>query len=194
MVYSNDLPLKDALQLYFSKYHFVDGGYHLKWFKIKMGPLYIPLPNTKARIAAVKLHDIHHIITGYEANLKGEAEIGAWEIASGCGKYYIAWLLNAGAFFYGMFFFPVALFRAFMRGRLAQTNFYYNTTYDEALLNKSVGELKQMVEPIGKLTSNPQQATSNPAPDYILFIFCCLFSLSLAFLFFFLLYKLFRLF
>ncbi|MEJ7671738.1 MAG: hypothetical protein WKF59_03300 [Chitinophagaceae bacterium] len=103
--FNNELILKDALQLYFSKYHFENGGYHLKWFKIKVGPIYIPLPNTKARIDAVKIHDIHHILTEYKATLKGEAEIGAWELAWGCGKYYVAWILNMGSFFMVFSFF-----------------------------------------------------------------------------------------
>ena len=82
----------------------------MKLFKIKLGPVFIPLPNTKARVDAVKFHDIHHLLTEYPATLRGEAEIGAWEIASGCGKYYAAWVLNFGSFFYGMFFFPKATY------------------------------------------------------------------------------------
>src|SRR5687768_972265 len=99
IVYPDNLKIKDALQLYFSHYHFENGGYDKKWFKIEAGPLFIPLPNIKSRVDAVKIHDVHHLITGYPATLKGEAEIGAWEIGSGCGKYYAAWLLNFGSFF-----------------------------------------------------------------------------------------------
>jgi len=184
--YSNDLKIKDALQLYFSKYHFANGGYNLKWFKIKIGFIYIPLPNTKDRIAAVKIHDIHHLITEYEANLQGEAEIAGWEIASGCGKYYVAWILNFASFFYGMFFFPMLMFHAFMRGRKCKTNFYHNIVYDEILLNKTVGELKQMAE--------PNAVEKNSVKDHLLFAGCCLFSLLMGFIFFFILYKVYELF
>ena len=106
----DSLKIKDALQLYFSEYHFLNGGYDFKWFKIKLGPIFIPLPNIKARADAVKIHDIHHVLTEYKATWKGEAEISGWEIASGCGKYYAAWILNLGSFFYGMIFFPRELF------------------------------------------------------------------------------------
>jgi hypothetical protein len=164
--YNDDLKIKDALQIYFDKYHFKDGGYEDKYFKIALGPVYIPVPNTKSRIAAVKIHDIHHILTGYPAVLKGEAEIGAWEIASGCGKYYVAWFLNFGSFFYGMFFFPHPLFKAFMRGRTSKTSLYYNTDYNGELLNKTVGELKKELE---------VDRTIKPTiRDYAYFIFCCL--------------------
>src|SRR6185369_11200266 len=113
---------------------------------------------------AVKIHDIHHLITGYEANMHGEAEIGGWEIASGCGRYYVAWILNFGSFLYGMLFVPRALFRAFMRGRRAESNLYYNTTYDDALLSRTVGELRSSIE---------RDAVKNSFNDYALFIFYC---------------------
>ena len=174
--YDNNLILKDALQLYFSKYHFADGGYNLKWFKIKVGPFYISLPNTRDRIAAVKIHDIHHIVTEYTADLRGEAEIGGWEIASGCSKYYVAWILNFGSFFYGLVFFPTALFRAFLNGRKTKSNFYYNTIYDDVLLNKTVGELRNL--------TIYNSARANSIFDYISFGLYTLLVLTLAFSFF----------
>jgi hypothetical protein len=182
--YSDSLKVKDALQQYFSKYHFANGGYDLKWFKIKMGFLYIPLPNTKARVAAVKIHDIHHLLTEYEADYRGEAEIAGWEIASGCKKYSAAWILNFGSFFYGMFFFPGYLFRAFMRGRRMKTNLYYKTIYNEALLNKTVGELRQLVE--------INSTRKNIRKDYLYFVFYCFITLAAATIFFFSVFKLFN--
>ncbi len=144
-VYNNELNIKEALQLYFSKYHFENGGYHLKHFKIKVGPVFITLPNWGDRVATAKLHDIHHVLTEYPATLKGEAEIGAWEVASGCDKYYVAWFFNLGAFFYGLFCFPKSLFKAFMRAKRCRTNLYHGTVYDEQLLNKTVGELRETI-------------------------------------------------
>ena len=143
--FNDNLILKEALQIYFSRYHFENGGYDLNWFKIKIGAVFLPLPNIKARVEAVKIHDIHHILTEYTATLKGEAEIGAWELASGCGKYWAAWLLNLGSFFYGLLFFPGALWNAFIKGRHVNQNLYYNKCYDETLLNKKVGQLRHLV-------------------------------------------------
>ena len=174
--YDNALKVKAALQLYFSKYHFEDGGYNLKWFKIKIGAFYIPLPNTKARVEAVKIHDIHHIITEYKADWQGEVEISAWEIAAGCGSYYVAWLLNASSFFLGIFLFPQLLFKAFMRGRKTKRSLYKNVAYDEILLNKSVGELRESIE--------PDVEPANTRLDLLLFALCVLLSLLGGFLFF----------
>src|SRR6185295_10290050 len=146
-IFSDDLKVKDALQIYFSKYHFKDGGYNLKWFKIKFGKIYIPFPNIKSRVRAVKYHDIHHLVTEYKADYRGEAEIGAWEIASGCGSYYVAWILNLGSMLIGLLFYPRSLFNAFIRGRKCRTNLYHGTIYDNNLLNKSIGELRNYIEP-----------------------------------------------
>src|SRR5687767_9424048 len=112
-VYPDEMKVKDALQIYFAKYHFANGGYDDKFFKIKTGPFYIPLPNVKDRVDAVKIHDIHHLLTEYPAVWKGEIEIGAWEIASGCGSFWAAWLLNFGAIGIGIFLYPKALITAF---------------------------------------------------------------------------------
>lgn len=171
-VYDNNLKIKDALQLYFSKYHFENGGYHLKYFKIKVGSLFIILPNWNDRVATAKFHDIHHVLTEYPATLKGEAEIGAWEIASGCDRYYVAWFFNLGAFFYGLFCFPKAIFNAFMNARKCRTNLYHNNmVYDETLLNKTVGEMRENI--------GINSTMKNTASDYISFVFwsCLLVSL-----------------
>jgi hypothetical protein len=165
----NNLVVKDALNIYFSQYHFKDGGYNLKFFKIKLGKIFIPVPNIPARVRAVKIHDIHHLLTGYKANYQGEAEIGGWEIASGCGKYYVAWILNFGSFLIGMLFYPRQLLHAFLRGRKCKTNLYRETDYNETLLNKTIGELKNEIE-----IDTPRK---NSIFDYLIFIFCCLLTL-----------------
>ena len=166
-VYADSLILKDALQIYFSKYHFPEGGYSKKWFSIKLGPLHIPLPNIKSRVDAVKIHDIHHILTEYNADWKGEIEIGGWEIASGCEKYTMAWLLNLGSFFIGMFLYPRSLFKAFMSGRRCETNLYFKSDY-EKFSNATVGELRR------KINFN---CRANSIQDYFLFATWCAISI-----------------
>lgn len=181
--YPNELLVKEALPLYFSKYHFKDGGYADKWFKIKAGLFYIPLPNIKPRVDAVKLHDIHHLITGYNANYKGEVQIGGWEIASGCGRYYMAWILNFGSFFIGLVAFPKALFVAFMNGRACNTNLYHNVSYNESLLSCSLGELR------AKIYATPPRRPG-PLSNYLMFFVYSLVALLYPALALLILYKL----
>ncbi len=141
-VYPNHLTIHAALQTYFAKYHFADGGYNDAYFKIKLGPVFIPLPNTKARVAAVKFHDIHHILTEYPATWKGEVQIAAWELAAGCGRFFAAWFLNFGSLGIGLLLYPKTLFKAFMMGRHVKTNLYNGYAYNESLLSKTVGEMR----------------------------------------------------
>jgi hypothetical protein len=163
-VYNDHMTIEEALKVYFSKYHFADGGYHDKYFKIKIGPLKLPFPNTKSRVTAVKFHDIHHLLTEYTAFWKGEVEIGGWELASGCGNHFVAWLLNSGSFGIGLFLYPRSLFRAFMMGRTVKTNLYHDYTYDNALLSRTVGELRRELG-IGEMEKKLNLY------DYVYFIF-----------------------
>jgi len=149
--YAPHLTLRDARQRYFEHAGFGDGGYNDKWVRLKAGPLTLRFPNTKARLRAVKLHDLHHVLSEYDTSWSGEAEIGAWEIAAGCGRHYAAWLLNLGAIAVGLFVAPRAMYAAFLRGRKA-TNLY-GGEFAEALLERTVGEqraalgLNSMVRP-----------------------------------------------
>ncbi|HEX2090746.1 MAG TPA: hypothetical protein VHG28_00035 [Longimicrobiaceae bacterium] len=90
---------------------------------------------------AVRLHDLHHVLTGYDTSWVGEAEIGAWELAGGCAHHYPAWVLNSGAFTLGLFLAPGRLFRAFVRGRHSRN--LYRGEFHESLLDGKVGEMRQ---------------------------------------------------
>jgi hypothetical protein len=135
--YAPTLTVRDARAQYFQANNFGDGGYNSKWVKVQVGPLPIYFPNTKARVRAVKLHDIHHILTEYDTSLTGEAEIAAWEIASGCKSYYAAWQLNLGALAMGEIFAPD-------RGRHSLN--LYSGRFEESLLDVEVGTLRRQLK------------------------------------------------
>lgn len=80
--YEDALRVRDARARYFESNGFGDGGYDAKWVKLALGPIPFAFPNGAARVRAVRLHDLHHVATGYDTNVLGEAEIGAWEIGS----------------------------------------------------------------------------------------------------------------
>src|SRR5690606_29660158 len=98
-----------------------EAGYRDRWVWLRAGPLRIPLYNSRARVRAVKLHDLHHVATGYATTWTGEAEIAAWELAGGCGRHYAAWLLNLAALAVGAVIAPRRVARAFARGRRSAT-------------------------------------------------------------------------
>jgi hypothetical protein len=138
------LTVRDARAQYFQDNNFGDSGYDSKWVKIQAGPFPIYFPNTKARVRAVKLHDIHHILTEYDTSLTGEAEIAAWEIASGCKSYYAAWQLNLGALAMGELFAPRRVYAAFIRGRHSLN--LYSGVFEESLLDVEISLLRRKLK------------------------------------------------
>jgi len=138
--YPPDMPLREALQRYFEVNRFgVNGGYDDAWVDFKLGPIPLPFPNTSARLKAVRFHDLHHILTGYDTDARGEFEISAWEIAAGCRSFVAAWQLNLAGIAGGLFGAPARTFRAFMRGR--NTDTFYGLNYEE-LLGLTVAEAR----------------------------------------------------
>lgn len=143
-IYDENLTIRKALAQLFERFGFKDDAYTAKKFAIFIGKVGIYLPNTPGRVWVARFHDIHHVLTGYSANWKGEAEIGAWEIATGCRSSFVAWFLNSGAVVVGLFLWPAAVWRAFKRGRRTRTNLYHDFDYD-TLLTMTVRELRQTI-------------------------------------------------
>ena len=139
--YPDELSLGEARRVYFDASGFGDGGYDAAWVKLQAGPVPIYLPNTSGRVRSVRLHDLHHVLTGYETTWTGESEIGAWEIGAGCADHWAAWLLNFNAIAIGLAIAPTATYRAFSRGR--QTRSLYDGEFDEALLAERVGAVRR---------------------------------------------------
>jgi hypothetical protein len=151
--YAPDAVIRDARERYFAIAGFDNGGYADKWVRLKAGPLTVKFPNTAARVRSVKLHDIHHILTEYDTSWTGESEIGAWEIASGCGRHLVAWTLNLGAFGIGLVIAPRRTYRAFIRGRHSRN--LYPSAFREEMLDERVGSLRDELS----IGSEPPRAT-----------------------------------
>jgi hypothetical protein len=139
--YAPSLTLREARDLYFRNNGFgEDGGYSDEWVDFKIGPVPFPFPNTAARIAAVKVHDLHHIVTGYRTSFVGELEISAWEIGGGCERMVAAWILNLSGMGFGFLIAPSRTLRAYVRGRRGHTLYRY--AYGDELLAKTVAEIR----------------------------------------------------
>ena len=146
-----------------------DGGLHDSKVKIEFGrSFFLYIPNFSSRKKAILKHDIHHIITEYASDIKGETEIGAWEIASGCKQYWIAWALNFYSMVMGFWFNLPGMYRAFVRGRRS-INLYSNAITDEQALEMSSDELRHLLS----IPARHQKLRSTFA-DLLLFLFCLL--------------------
>jgi hypothetical protein len=117
-----------------------DGGDSLEWVPLNVFGLTLKIPNTEGRRRAVRIHDLHHVVTGYETDLAGESEIGAWELASGCLRWPAATVLNFFALAIGLVIAPRRLMRAWARGRHT-ANLYGEDGVDH-LLPRKVDEVR----------------------------------------------------
>jgi hypothetical protein len=138
--YDPAMTMRAARDRYFEVNQFgADGGYDAPWVEFQVGPVPFPFPNSKARKRAVKVHDLHHILTGYDTNFLGEIEISAWELGAGCKDMVAAWALNLGGL--GVFWLaPARIFRAFVRGRRSRS--LYGDDVD-ASLSLTVAEARE---------------------------------------------------
>lgn len=135
------ITMREGRRRYFEANGFGEtGGYNDPWVDFHLGPIPMPFRNTSARRNAVRYHDLHHILTGYDTDFVGELEIAGWEIGAGCKSFVAAWLLNLGGMAAGCVRAPRRVFAAFVRGRRQRT--LYGETF-EPLLDLSVGEARR---------------------------------------------------
>lgn len=174
MIYSPEMTLREARALYFRLNNFGDdGGYEERWIKVKVWRVPIWLPNTQGRRLAVKLHDIHHVLTEYPTTWRGEAEISSWEIgAGGLKKYYAGWWLDIMNIAQGLVVNPRGIYRGFMRGR--STSNLYSTGFTDELLTHRVSEYRHKLR-----LDLPSNAPS--ISDHLLFAMWILISIAVYF-------------
>ena len=141
VAYSPELTLREGRELYFRNAGFDAASYTDLWVHLKAGPFRFAFPNTAARVRAVKLHDLHHVLTEYDTTWTGESEIAAWELASGCARHCAAWVLDVQAMTIGLFIAPRRTLRAFVRGR--HTGNLYRTAFSESLLDRRLGDVRR---------------------------------------------------
>ncbi len=116
--------LRDALTAYLtekgirSKEDPPDQLYKDDWFRFYVGHRSFRLLRLGGAIRSIAVHDAHHLLTGYGTDMRGEAELTGWELASGgCDRHWVMWIDRMIAIPTLMLFFPRASIRAIKRGR-----------------------------------------------------------------------------
>lgn len=95
-----------------------NGGETSSWFRLRIGSVSLLLPNPPGRRRALFFHDVNHVAAGYNTMFsEGEMEIAGFEIGAGCGRYFMAWLINLFMLTLGIVSRPRRTFRALVRGR-----------------------------------------------------------------------------
>jgi hypothetical protein len=138
-----------------------DGGASDRWVVLRFGRVPAPFPNTSARRKVLALHDVNHLVSGVSSGNVGEAEISAWELASGgCGQYLAAWALDLAGMLMGLVW-PIHVIRAFAAGRTMRNAYAFDV---DELLDKDLAELRQV------LTRSDRSGLSSNIVSVALFI------------------------
>lgn len=137
---SETMPLREARDLYLKVNGFTVEGYTAPTFSFRVLGRTWTLRNSDTRKHAIPLHDLHHVLTGYNTDLRGEAEIGAWEIAAGCTNLFLYWI-NSSAVLFGGPLAPLRVARAFWRGLRVRSLYKLKLDY-EKLMEMSIGEAR----------------------------------------------------
>ena len=123
----------------------IDAWLAENWAYMNVGGYRIPMKPLYGYKKVVILHDVHHLLTGYDTNWTGEMEVAAWELGSGgCGPHWLMWGNRAFAFVLGLLTAPRATLSAFQRGR-TQRNLYRFNCSD--VLLRDVEDLRRYVAP-----------------------------------------------
>jgi hypothetical protein len=138
-----DITLRDALTEHRSTNGFApDGGVQDRWAVFRLGPVAFCTPNLGVRRRAMFRHDLNHVVSGYGHDLRGEAEVSAWELGSGCQRYLAAWVLAWSAIVAGIVLAPGRVFAAFVRGR--RTTNLFGADLD-SVLDRPLGAVRGML-------------------------------------------------
>ena len=98
----------------------------------------VPIPNPPARKRALDHHDAHHMITGYQTDWRGEAEVAAWAYGARGRSTWLALAADGAGFALGILT-PRRTARAYLRGRGCRTLY---TIERPDLLNSSLEALR----------------------------------------------------
>jgi hypothetical protein len=100
--------------------------------RVPVKPLYVYKP-------IVVIHDVHHLLTGYDTTWTGEFEVAAWEVGSGgCDRYLLMWINRFFTLLLGAVFAPRATWRALRRGAIEHNLYRFDC---RSILSCDVDEL-----------------------------------------------------
>ena len=145
--YPADWPVRRALEAYLAENGFSRDEYDAPVVTVTFWSITFPVPNPPSRQIAVRLHDLHHVLTGYGTDPEGEAEISAFEMRRGLQvfSFFVKLIVVSGALF-GLFHSPRRTLRAWRAGYHPDKIPLQEATLAnyERLLDLSVGELREV--------------------------------------------------
>ncbi|MDB5294313.1 MAG: hypothetical protein JWO31_296 [Phycisphaerales bacterium] len=124
-----------GLQRFYDAHDFGrNGGADTRVAFLHLGPLRIPFPNGRQRRALLYVHDVNHLVTGYDTGWRGEACLAAWELRTrSWGGRFTLWLLVSTAIAWGLVICPRGMFGGWRLGRRTRGVLSLPLTRDELL-------------------------------------------------------------
>lgn len=135
--------LRTARDRYLDKAGLSTDSYVEDWLDVRVGPVPLRLPSPEARKRVLPLHDLHHALTGYQADWVGEAEIGAWELGSGLGRHWIGYMLDLLTLAWAPLVAPRRVWKAFVRGRNSRNFYRAPLPLDPAVLERDLQTVRR---------------------------------------------------
>jgi hypothetical protein len=143
---TESLTVAEALDEFDREHRFGKAAYKKSWNTVKIFGLKFPFPNPQQRRDVVHLHDLTHILTGYDTSWTGVGEIANWEMASGLpARHWIAWFYVPITFTLGWFIAPGKMRAAFSAGR-GRNNLYKLRIDRDQMMKMKVGDLRKLLD------------------------------------------------
>ena len=147
MPFPSSWTVRRALDAYLTENGFTEAAYEADWTQASFLGVRFAVPNTRRHRWAIRLHDLHHVATGYGSDLAGEGEISAWEVhdARALGPY-VGTIVVSGLVA-GMMLAPRRTLAALRIGRAHRRLFALasESAQYESLLSMTVGELRELL-------------------------------------------------
>ena len=164
---TDDRPVREHLARFHAAHGYgPDGGAGRRVAFLHLGRLRIPFPNTRQRRAALYVHDVNHLVTGYPPTWAGEARLAAWELRTrSWGGRVGLWLLVSAALAWGLLIAPRGLLAGWRLGRRTRAVRTLGLGRD-ALLAMPLGELRARLGFAGLAeTAEPAVAAATACPS-----------------------------
>jgi len=161
-----DWSVRRGRDAYLAENGFTVEAYDEPWTQASFFAIDFAVPNNAAHKAAIKLHDLHHVATGFGTDLAGEGEISAWELRGGLrgAGLYVSAIIAAGAMM-GLLVAPRRTVAAFRRAKGARSLWTGSLGYAD-LLERTVGGLRAEVgaPPTGLASAGQRLHKNAPKP------------------------------
>ena len=137
--------VRDARDVYLAENGFTVDAYDSPTTQGSFLGLKFAVPNPPSHRRAIRLHDLHHVATGYGTDHAGEAEISVWQARRGLRGtgMYVASIVMTNAVI-GLLLAPRRTIAAVRSSSVGGSLFGSEVSYEQ-MLELTVGELREML-------------------------------------------------